>query len=121
MSSTDLQTHIGTPTEPHHQAHEHTHPSDWTYIKIAIFLAIVTAAEVATYIWDDWFEEAGTGVLIATLFPMMIVKFFVVCGWFMHLKYDNPLFRRIFVFGLVLAVLVYTAALTSMHVFADAV
>jgi cytochrome c oxidase subunit IV len=115
--SIDLQTHTGTPTEPHHQSHEHTHPSDKMYIIIAIVLAVITAAEVATYVWEDWFEEAGTGVLIATLFPMMIAKFAIVCGWFMHLKYDNPIFRRIFVFGLVLAVVVFMAAMTSMQLF----
>ena len=115
-ASTDLQTHPGTAPEPHHQAHAHEHPSDSLYIKVAVFLAILTAAEVATY-YIDFFEEASTGVLIAVLFPMMIIKFGVVCALFMHLKYDNPIFRRIFVFGLVLAVLVYTAALTSMQLF----
>lgn len=119
-ASTDLKTHIGTPVEPHHETHEHKHPSDRSYIVIAVILGVITAAEVATYAFEDWFEDAGTGVLIATLFPMMIAKFAIVCGYFMHLKYDNPIFRRIFVFGLVLAVLVYTAAMTSMQLFADA-
>ena len=117
--STDLHTHIGTPVEPHHEPHEHEHPTDGFYIKIAIILAVITAAEVATY-FLDWFEDASTGVLIATLFPMMIVKFGIVCAYFMHLKYDNPLFRRVFVFGLLLAVAVYLVAMTSMQLFADA-
>jgi hypothetical protein len=38
----------------------------------------------------------------------------------MHLKYDKPIFRRIFVFGLILAVTVYMIALTSLQLFADA-
>lgn len=117
--STDLHTHIGTPVEPHHETHEHTHPTDGFYIKIAIILAVITAAEVATY-FLDWFDDASTGVLIATLFPMMIVKFGIVCAYFMHLKYDNPIFRRIFVFGLILAVAVYTVAMTAMQLFGDA-
>lgn len=118
-ASTDLHTHIGTPVEPHHEAHAHEHPSDGFYIKIAAFLAVITAAEVATY-YLDIFDNASTGALIAVLFPMMIVKFGVVCAYFMHLRYDNPIFRRIFVFGLVLAVAVYMVAMTSMHLFADA-
>jgi cytochrome c oxidase subunit 4 len=117
--STDLHTHIGTPVEPHHEAHEHQHPSDRQYIVIAIILGVITAAEVATY-FLDWFEDASTGVLIATLFPMMVAKFAIVCGYFMHLKYDNPIFRRVFVFGLLLAIGVYMVALTSMELFADA-
>jgi len=117
-------THEVEPVEPgetmpesHVEAHGHQHPSDALYIKVAIFLGALTALEVGTY----FLEDASTTMLVVLLFPMMIVKFVVVAGWFMHLKYDNPMFRRIFVFGLVLAVLVYTAALTSLHVFADAV
>jgi hypothetical protein len=37
-----------------------------------------------------------------------------VCAFFMHLRYDNPIFRRAFVFGLVLAVVVYLIALSAM-------
>ena len=114
MTSTDLHTHEGSPVEPHHQAHEHQHPSDKQYVVIAIILAVITAAEVATYALD-FFDDFSTTALVITLFPMMILKFGIVCAYFMHLKYDNPLFRRIFVFGLVLAVVVYTVALTAMQ------
>ena len=30
--------HKGTQLEPHHEAHQKTHPSDWTYIKVALLL-----------------------------------------------------------------------------------
>jgi cytochrome c oxidase subunit 4 len=102
--------HKGTPLEPHHEAHQKEHPSDWTYIKVALFLGALTALEVSTYFWDG----ASTAALLATLLPMMIIKFGVVCAYFMHLRYDNPLFRRVFVFGLMLAVVVYVIAMTSM-------
>src|ERR687892_925931 len=95
--------HKGTPLEPHHEAHQKEHPSDWTYIKVALFLGALTALEVSTYFWED----PSTTVLVATLFPMMIIKFGVVVAYFMHLRYDNPLFRRGFVFGLILAVGVF--------------
>jgi hypothetical protein len=45
----------------------------------------------------------------------MIAKFAIVCGWFMHLRYDNPIFKRVFVFGLLLAVTVYLIVLTTME------
>jgi cytochrome c oxidase subunit 4 len=112
MSSTDLQSQSHGAHDP--AAEEHKHPSDRQYVVIAAILAIITAAEVATYALD-WFDDASTTVLVATLFPMMILKFAIVCAYFMHLKYDNPLFRRIFVFGLVLAVAVYCVALTAMN------
>jgi cytochrome c oxidase subunit 4 len=111
--STDLHTHPGSPPEPHHQAHEHEHPSDAKYLVVAVILAVITAVEVSTY----FFEDLSTAALLILLMPMMIAKFVIVCGWFMHLRYDNPQFRRVFVFGLVLAVAVYMAALTSMQLF----
>ena len=51
---------------------------------------------------------------MASLIPMMIAKFAIVCGYFMHLRFDNPIFRRIFVFGLVLAVVVYACILLTV-------
>ena len=101
------------PAEPDHEAHQHDHPSDRDYIVIAVILAAITALEVGTY----FIEDASTTLLVASLFPMMIAKFAIVCGWFMHLKYDNPLFKRVFVFGLLLAIAVYAAVLTSMEFF----
>lgn len=93
----------------------HRHPSDLQYVKIAVFLGLLTAAEVSTY----FFKDLSTTVLVAVLFPMMIIKFAVVTGYFMHLKYDNPIFKRVFVFGLVLATVVYTIALFAFEFWDD--
>ena len=67
------------------------HPSDGDYVRIAILLAVITAAEVATY-----FVDIGVA-LIPTLLVMMLVKFFYVAAWFMHLKFDTVVFTRFFV------------------------
>jgi cytochrome c oxidase subunit IV len=107
--------HKGASLERHHDAHQKTHPSDWTYIKVALLLGGFTALEVSTYYW----ENASTGALVAVLFPLMIIKFGVVVAYFMHLRYDNPLFRRVFVFGLMLAVVVYLIAMTSLQFWSD--
>ncbi len=93
----------------------HDHPSDAKYVKIAAILAVITAAEVSTYFW----KSASTTALVLVLFPMMISKFAIVTGYFMHLKYDNPIFKRVFVFGLVLATAVYMIALTVFNYFDD--
>ena len=93
----------------------HDHPSDWQYVKVALFLAALTALEVGTYFW----EGASTTALVVVLLPMMIVKFAVVTGYFMHLKYDNPIFKRVFVFGLLLAVLVYSITLFAFEFWDD--
>ena len=115
MSAETEERGAAGPLEPDHEAHQHGHPSDRDYLIVAAILAVITAFEVGTY----FIEDASTTLLVVALFPMMIAKFAIVCGWFMHLKYDNPIFRRVFVFGLVLAVVVYCIALTAMNFWSD--
>ena len=104
-----LTPETDTPAE-----HVHTHPSDAQYVKIAVILAAITGLEVSTYFWKSIFgSNLTTPGLVLLLFPMMIVKFVIVVSYFMHLKYDNPLFRKVFVGGLVLAVVVYLIAMTT--------
>ena len=92
-------------------AHHADHPSDMLYVKVAAILAFLTALEVGTY----FIEEASTQLLVGILFPLMIIKFGTVIMYFMHLKYDNPLFKRVFLFGLILAVIVFCIMLTTMR------
>jgi cytochrome c oxidase subunit 4 len=98
---------------PHETAHEH--PSDLQYVWVAIFLAVVTGAEVAM----SYINDLSNAVYIPVLMVMMLVKFSVVVLWFMHLRFDSRLFRRLFVAGIVLAVCVYMAFITSMQYFGD--
>ena len=63
----------------------HDHPSDLLYVKIALILAVITAVEVGTY----FIEEASATLLLVVLLPMMMVKFLIVAGYFMHLKFDS--------------------------------
>lgn len=92
----------------------HAHPSDLDYVKVALFLAVITGAEVAmSYI------DMPMAIYLTGLLAMMTVKFAVVVLWFMHLRFDNRIFRRMFVAGIVLAVVVYLATLTSMQMFGD--
>jgi cytochrome c oxidase subunit IV len=115
MSTSTDESIEGTSFEGHAGEIQHAHPTDRQYVVIALILGAITALEVATYFWED----ASTTALVLTLFPMMIIKFAVVCGYFMHLKYDHPIFRRVFVAGLVLAVVVYLIALTTLMYFSD--
>jgi len=95
-----------TTTEVEEEHEHHEHPSDGKYMQIALLLAIITAAEVATY-----FVHIGDA-LIPTLMVMMVVKFFIVAAWFMHLRFDSKMFTRFFVAGIVLATSVYFIFLT---------
>jgi cytochrome c oxidase subunit 4 len=109
MSTTTAAVETGAAHDEHADAHEH--PSDLKYIKIAIILAVLTAIEVATYFWED----ASQGALLTVLIPIMVAKFAIVAGYFMHLKFDSPLFTRMFVAGLAFAVVVYAVMLTAFR------
>ena len=89
----------------------HDHPGEGKYIKVALVLAAITAVEVAFSYW-----EAVEGILAPSLIAMSVVKFAIVVLYFMHLKFDSRLFRRLFVAGIVLAVFCFTAVLTTFHV-----
>ena len=91
----------------------HAHPKDRSYVGIAAILALITAAEVCTFYLED---ELGS-VLIPALLVMMVVKFAMVAGWFMHLRFDSNIFTRLFVSGIVLAVSVYIAMLATFQFF----
>ena len=89
------------------------HPSDAHYIKIALILAALTAAETATY-YVETFEQ-NTTLLLIVLLPMMAVKFSMVAWFFMHLKSDSRLFSQLFVSGIVLASVVYIIVLLTFQ------
>ena len=104
-----------TVTEVDVEPDVHDHPSDWAYIKIALILGAITGVEVFTYFnsvldWGDF--------LIPALMFMMVVKFWLVTTWFMHLKFDNPIFGRLFAAGLGLAVSVYAIFLSAFEFWA---
>ena len=102
---------MSTATETHHAADEaHEHPSDLKYVKIAAILAALTLIEVLTYTFD-----VKGHTLLAILFPLMIVKFAIVAGYFMHLKFDSKLFTTMFVAGISFAVIVYCVMLTAFR------
>jgi cytochrome c oxidase subunit 4 len=105
-----------TITEHDAIAERHTHPSDAQYVLIAAILAVITAGEVATY-YIDFFKKNFIAT-VAALIPMMIVKFALVAAFFMHLRFDNKLFRRVFLTGIILAASVYLVVLFTFHVFA---
>ena len=110
-----------TVEQAHREGHEpaathddtHDHPSDGKYIQIALILAVITAAEVATF----YVEEALGALLIPVLLAMMVVKFFIVAAWFMHLRFDSNLFTRVFVAGILLATAVYIGFLATFQYF----
>jgi cytochrome c oxidase subunit IV len=110
MSSTDALTdeeYEALPTEPD-QTGAH-HPTELLYVKVAALLAAITLAEISTY----WFDFGD--FLLPALITMMVVKFALVIGYFMHLRFDNRIFTRVFLSGLFIAIVVYIVMLTTFH------
>jgi cytochrome c oxidase subunit 4 len=101
-----------TAAEAPHVEKEHAHPPDLEYVIVALFLALVTGAEVGLYYLDIDFVPYAVILVIA-----MVVKFSTVAMFFMHLRFDSRVFRWVFVTGIVLAVVVYTVVLLTFHVF----
>ena len=95
-----------------HDDHAHDHPTDRRYVGIAIALGILTAIEIAFFIFED---DLGSGVVKVGLLGLMAIKFYMVGAYFMHLKFDNKVLTQLFVFGLILAVVVYIAMLTAFE------
>jgi cytochrome c oxidase subunit 4 len=129
MSSDVTTTDSGRPTEPatdahaEHDAgtghdaavpddggHRHKEPTDKQYVFIALLLAVLTAIEIAA-------TEVGPdgALLIVSLLVLMVVKFAFVILFFMHLRFDNKLFGRMFYIGLGFAVVLYSVVLATFH------
>ncbi len=96
---------------------EHTHhPTPAQYWKIAVVLGVLTAIEVAMYYINDAYN---LGALNAVLLIILAgLKFVIVVGFYMHLRYEKPTLNRFFTAGFILAMALYTVVLTAMGVIA---
>lgn len=110
----DAERHdVGHNEADHAHDHDGHHtPSDRHFINVALFLALLTALETATY-WIDLGGFATPALLI-----MMSIKFWIIIRVFMHLKYDSALFGTMFYIGLGLALFVYCVFLFTFQFFA---
>jgi cytochrome c oxidase subunit 4 len=72
------------------------HPTPRVYWLIALFLAVVTAVEIAVPS-----ISALDPVKVPLLWALAALKFGTVVGFFMHLRYDKKLYRTLFLFGVI--------------------
>lgn len=84
------------------------HPSPREYAGIGLALAVVTAVEVVVY-----YLNALEDVLLPTLLVLSATKFSVVALWFMHLRFDSPLFSGLFLGGLMTVVALFIIVLAT--------
>jgi cytochrome c oxidase subunit IV len=87
-------------THTHGAGHgEGGHASLKTYVLIGVILTIITAVEVAVF-----YIPALANVLVPVLIVLSAGKFVIVVLFYMHLKFDSPVFSRVFFAPLILAV-----------------
>jgi cytochrome c oxidase subunit 4 len=79
------------------------HPTPRQYVLIAVVLVVITGVEIAT----SYIDTGHSNLIIVALFVMAAIKFFLVAAWYMHMKVDQPFFRRVFVVGMIGAGIVY--------------
>lgn len=83
-----------------HGAHapEHAHPGPKTYAKIAVILTLITVVEVWVF-----YLPVLRPALVPILSVLSATKFALVVMFYMHLKFDHPIFSRILMGGVVIA------------------
>jgi cytochrome c oxidase subunit 4 len=90
-------------------AHAEKHPGPLEYIQIGAILAVITAIEVAIY-----YMGLSHTLLVVALLVFSAAKFTLVVMWFMHLRFDHPLFSSMFVMGFILAATIFAVALATI-------
>jgi cytochrome c oxidase subunit 4 len=67
------------------------HASVRTYVVVGVLLTIITAVEVAIF-----YIPALHPIMVPALLTFSAAKFLIVVSFYMHLRYDSPIFRRVF-------------------------
>lgn len=90
------------------------HPTPFKYVMIFLILVVVTGVEIGI----SYLEGSVTsGVIVALLLIFGILKFWMVAAYYMHLRTDQPMFRRFFILGIITAMVVFAVTVTTLHVF----
>ena len=89
------------------------HPGPRQYVIVAIVLAVITGFEVALF-YVDFLPSAA---VVASLLVLMVLKFALVALWFMHLRFDSKIYRRLFLAGLLLAISVFVIVMITFGLF----
>ncbi len=114
MADTATETPHGADSQHGHDDHG-DHPTEKQYWVVFVILAVFTAVEVA------WSYLGLEGMqLVVPLIIMMVIKFFLVAGAFMHLYFDlkvlnGRLFTWAFFGGILLAMGVYAVVFSTFR------
>jgi len=85
------------------------HPTASTYVTVGLILSVITVFEVIVY-----YVDALSGALLGILMSLSALKFLLVVLWFMHLRFDSPVFSILFAGGLTLVAALLFVVLASL-------
>jgi len=94
---------------PNHSG-EAKHVSPSVYWRVGIILAVLTALEVGVV-----YVDALKGYVAFLLLLIGALKFALVAMYFMHLKFDSPVYSRFFAGGIALAVVLALAVVAIVQ------
>jgi cytochrome c oxidase subunit IV len=106
-----LDPHAPPRPAPPQVAHAEYHPSTREYVRVGLILIALTCIEA----WLSYSSLDGWK-LIALLLSCTLIKFLMVVGYFMHLKFDNGRFSRVFALGAIGAFTLYVVVLLMFGV-----
>ncbi len=87
------------------------HGSPVFYAVIGLILGIITLIEFGIF----YVESLGV-LLVPLLLILSLLKFVMVVGFFMHLRFDNKLFTYLFAAGFILAVAISIALIVLLAI-----
>jgi cytochrome c oxidase subunit 4 len=96
-----------------HAGAEGGHATVATYVRIAVVLTVLTAIEVTTL----YIPGIPHVLLVTSLLFMSVLKFALVVGFYMHLRYDSPILRALFVGPLMIAIAIILALMALFSAF----
>lgn len=92
---------------------EENHASVKTYWVLAVVLCVITFLEWVIFKIEDL--RTWSAFMIPTLIALSVAKFIMVCGWYMHLKYDNRLLTWIFGFSAALSIIIFGILMLALR------
>ena len=94
------------------EAHHRPEPKD--YVRIAMVLAALTAAEVGLFYLEKGVDSITQTITVPALLLLSALKFYLVVALFMHLRYEKRLLSRFFTTGGILAGALYLILLAAL-------
>lgn len=100
-ANTTTDHHHGHGDGHGHDAHAGGHGGPKLYWAFAVILCLLTFCEWSIFKFKDHLGVT-TAVMVPALLGLSAIKFVMVVGWYMHLRYDPGWMKKIFVASLVM-------------------